>query len=240
MVELQDQRLGKRREDGVAKVADVVEGGGAQSETEPTSEHGGGEHEGPGLAKAFDRAIKALPRWIDRAPETVWEPCTEALVDAVWSAPRSPLLMKLASALGGAIALRSFPTLVSRVVSQLVSQPVVPSREDAESELFNRLAPLLLLRALPASTFEGGGSTDAVYASLERVSLDSAEGQAQPPTIVCQLLQRVGGLTEYPEVRKVAAELVGHLSPGLVLPRLLDLMGDAEVRGDLFANKVYR
>jgi hypothetical protein len=83
------------------------------------------------------------------------------------------------------------------------------------SEVFERLAPLLLLRTLPLAAWDD----DATNTAAVNTAVNTAAA-ADAPTLPALILDRMlavggdGGGSEHEDVRRVAAELHGRVATG--------------------------
>jgi len=92
------------------------------------------------------------------------------------------------------------------------------------SEVFERLAPLLLLRTLPLAAWDDDATNTAVNTAaaadpaIAAAAADAAAADA--PTLPALILDRMlavggdGGGSEHEDVRRVAAELHGRVATG--------------------------
>ncbi|KAK9836145.1 hypothetical protein WJX81_004442 [Elliptochloris bilobata] len=235
---------------------------------------------------AAGHAVDVLRRWGKRlgsarsaelAPEAA-----AAVLGALWGAPADAVTVKALAALGSFFAAHPRP-LLEGVRQRLAEQPRAPSGSSQApagasaqpaglpaggvGELFERLAPLIALRALPAAAMEAseaacslyggseaaaapnagaaeiaaGRSTGAALAELAgpcggaSASDAAAAGAPAPGSIAAALLQRMAGARELPEVRRQAAELVGHLASPAAECAVADMIVRGAAGGDTLA-----
>lgn len=87
------------------------------------------------------------------------------------------------------------------------------------SEVFERLAPLLLLRTLPLAAWDDDATNTAVNTAAAADPAIAAAA-ADAPTLPALILDRMlavggdGGGSEHEDVRRVAAELHGRVATG--------------------------
>lgn len=135
--------------------------------------------------------------------------------------------------------------------SAAAAQPGVPA--GAEAVLYRQLAPLLALRVLPLAALDDdacgplyGASTNAAAGSASAeestaappapVSSLAAQPEPQPQRCIMDMLLETAADSQQPEVlRKLAAELMGRLAPGRLLPALGQAMPCTAAGGSLTA-----
>jgi len=162
--------------------------------------------------KVEERALKLLARWAaaDVTPAQ-WPALIDALLAEMRAAPACSLRVRCASALGPAVGGcgEAAAHLLAWARDELQAQGA-PDETEAVAEatqLFRRLQPLLLLRTLPLGAFAQPLAQEALYAL---------------PSLCEALLQRSCDAREPLDVRRLCAELVGNLRPGVVFPPLLE------------------
>lgn len=188
------------------------------------------------MSKAAARAVAiVLPRWAKGVGAAEWPAVAAAAARAVLRAPGAAAMVRCAAAL----APWTGPPPTSRATISAARQALVAQEtEDATShrpgvsrerrggttsEVFERLAPLLLLRTLPLEAWDddhenetndgpGGGS----------VGMEAARTPSVPDLLLRRMLDFDGdGGGEHDEVRRVAAELHGRAHPAAsAVPRM--------------------
>ena len=173
------------------------------------------------------------------------------IIHQIASKPKDEITIKVASRLSARLGSEAcLVPLVADVLRVLQSQPGL-TNEAVEKDttgavlqvmLFQRLAPLLLLRVLPHACFTAlpaqpstasGEAGEAPAADRAAASADAGAG-AEADTLAppgpmgslesqlhAALYDRTMHELEFEDVRKVAADLLSRLRPGLVLPAVL-------------------
>ena len=156
---------------------------------------GGGEAGQPGAAgatslddAAAEHAADVLRMWADRVGRTRGAALAPGIaaevLRALWAAPADGGVVKALAALGRFFAQHPAP-LLAGVRAQLAQQPALPRAESAgpgaggvhlrgqapreghAGQLFERLAPLIALRTLPAAALEAPEAAGCLYGSGE-------------------------------------------------------------------------
>jgi len=156
-----------------------------------------------------ERAVKLLTRFADTVEEKEWKNISEALAEALFRNPSSSVLTQTIAGLAPWIALPTARECIVAVCArQLSSQSA--DKSDNEQDIFQRLAPLLLLRLLPLSTWERS----------------SAEIREIQRCLKHRMLNIQG---EFDDVRRVCSELFGRMPREVLDDELLQELRLARV-----------
>ena len=217
----------------------------------------GGKEDEVGAARDWpSRVVRLLPKWLEALPTeqgVLREHVASLVVRRVFAAPQDTVLVQVCSAVSAFLAVER------RVVLRLVAQRMealgesekrvlvechggVAADDSTQSELlFARLSPLLVLKLLPVSAFDDDDVrvTEAQAQSGGGQVQSSATGEATKdddvPGILDEVLKHVqarlfrGG--EFKQVREVAAEVFGRLSPRRTAPLLTRALACVEAGG---------
>lgn len=148
-----------------------------------------------------ERAVKLLSRFADSVEENEWKNISKALADALFRTPSSSALTQTIAALApwiGSPTARE--SIVAACARQLSSQSA--DKSDDEQDIFQRLAPLLLLRILPLSTWE---RSNPEISEIQR----------------CLKHRMLNVRGEFDDVRRVCSELFGRMPPKVLDEELL-------------------
>jgi len=178
--------------------------GASSPNLDKTSSGVGEPNSKPAEDQVVSVVLEHLVRWLQACDPNTWRQLVVIAVRSVLQHSRdavplqflrliSPQSEQNASSVLSIVeeCLRTQPSLTL----ELIDSTSPESTFELQQLLFDRLAPLLVLRVMPATCFSGCGSA-----------------------LASQLLERVHCLHEFEEVRKLAAELCGSLDLADVLP----------------------
>jgi len=151
-------------------------------------------------ADAISRGVKLLKRFAPTVPTNEWPEVVQTIINAVLRSPSSTALHQVVLTLAPWIGVPP----MSRCVIELCSAALLEQSENKngdEADIFNRLAPLLMLRALPLGAFD---DTDCDTRDIQ--------------TCLKHRMLNIRG--EYEEVRRVCSDLFGRLPREIIESQL--------------------
>lgn len=173
-------------------------------------------------ADAIGRATKLLTRFAETVSSDDWPNIAQVITRAVFDAPAASAFHQSMIALMpwiGVIPARTrvFDSCIAAFNSQSDDKSSGSGDEDEDAiDIFNRLAPVLVLRALPLDAFDDVSSVKDVHTHVLRRMLNIQD--------------------EYEDVRRVASEVFGRMPSDIIerelFPALRDAYAGAKVSRD--------
>ena len=178
------------------------------------------------LQDKVDMAFRYVTQWAEHVPQQRWPTLISQCLEAVVGDPTHLHKVRLVAVLAPHFA--DFrPLVFTRICKHLEEVAVSPPDEPPEGAVFRRLAPLLLLRAVPAGLYtSGGASDDDVEPLLLRLQTRLWDGAF--------------AAEELPDVRKLCMELCARFSAAWLCAQLLPSLRDALRTETLDADALFR
>ncbi|XP_078437173.1 ARM repeat superfamily protein isoform X2 [Wolffia australiana] len=184
-----------------------------------------------GLKLDVDRVLKLTEGWIGNVKH--FDNFIYMLMDKIFSEPSNPVLFRFMS-YSSVRLLEAEDLVLHRILLQMLAQEsdkkMVPhemaesfvSNEAIKPEacLFSRLCPLLMIRLLPLKVFDNLGSLELYGVFSEEKTWKDDSVMTIHNNIADLVIIRAFSLSEFGDVRKVAAELCGRLHPQFLIPTL--------------------
>ena len=168
------------------------------------------------IGGAAARAIEALPRVAEKVNANEWPSVVDTVTSAVFETPASSALIQAVTALMPWMGTAPSRARVIRACRHRLKSQTVDKGDD-EREVFDRLAPLLILCALPLDAWN-----------------DSSEDVIDVRTILRRRMLNVRG--EFEDARRVSAELCGRQPretlDDIVATSLREALGGARENAD--------
>ncbi|KAJ3195786.1 hypothetical protein HK101_011041 [Irineochytrium annulatum] len=189
----------------------------------------------------LDRLMNVTKKWSISVDPKAWPAIASRLVDKMYSAPDDGLVIRFVAsvaeswvdiATGAAVLSRALSIMRSqpRLTDELLNDPSSASAFSVRDLLLLRLSPMLALKMVPISALgllDGHKEFSIRNYTCNPAVVDAescygvyTDSKVLTETLVDELIKRCEHPFEYDEVRKLAAELLGHL-PLAVTSKLL-------------------
>ncbi|KAH7282662.1 hypothetical protein KP509_35G042300 [Ceratopteris richardii] len=176
------------------------------------------------LSSDVDRVMHLIRNW---AREHDWEQKIDVILKKMFLEPSNPVIPRFLSEINTQL-LKNIDSVFRNVLCFMIEQKQLLEnlsakgkqgdgsfQESAESFVFEKLSPLLVLKVLPLAAFDK--SCREFYG---RTVENGGHFDLKDVCIMHFLLDRACGEYEAYEVRKLSSELLGRCNPGIVLPVL--------------------
>ncbi|MCL7036267.1 hypothetical protein MKW94_009830 [Papaver nudicaule] len=208
----------------------------------PGAEGGGSNFDG-------DRILGLVPEWAKSVED--WNIFIEQLVDKMFSEPSNVVIARFLSCISEYLADTS-NVLLPRVLLHMQGQKEMCKKllatgasgidkgDDScklRNTVFDRLCPLLIIRLLPLRVFDDLNSSIMYGHLLNEGFVDAADkidsSFENCSSIAVLLVNRAINIYEFEDVRKLAAQLCGHIHPEVLYPMMRSQLESATCSRDI-------
>lgn len=185
-----------------------------------------------GSSPDVGRIMRLIPAWANKVKE--WDRLIDVILQKVFADPSNPVMPRFLSQISQHLSdnveavlkhvlafMAEQPKMTEELVLNLRNGDSFQTTQRLDAVVFERLSPLLVLKVLHLKAFDDASCPQLYGTKSENGNL------CEQRCITDFLIERACGVFESHDIRKLSAELLGRLLPGIILPLLTKHLEDA-------------